>query len=54
MASTLAANAAVDCVIKGAWLVVADGLAAWSPLFLCSARSCGHCSERDAIIMWRL
>jgi hypothetical protein len=27
--SMLAANAAVDGVIRGAWLVVADGLAAW-------------------------
>ncbi len=34
MASTLAANVAVDGVIRGAWLVVADGLAAWSLAFL--------------------
>ncbi len=33
MASTLAANAAVD-EVRGAWLVVADGLAASSPAFL--------------------
>jgi hypothetical protein len=35
VASMLAADAAVDGVIRGAWLVVADdGLAAWSPTFL--------------------
>ncbi len=34
MASTLAANAAVDGVIRGAWLEVAYGLAAWLPVFL--------------------
>jgi hypothetical protein len=30
----LVANAVVYGVIRGAWLVVADGLAAWSPAFL--------------------
>ncbi len=30
----LAANAGVDGVIRVAWLVVADGLAAWLPAFL--------------------
>ncbi len=34
MASMLAANATVDGVIRGAWLVVADGLVAWSWAFL--------------------
>ncbi len=34
MASRLAGNAVVDGVIRGAWLVVADGLAAWSLGFL--------------------
>ncbi len=34
VASTLAATVAVDGVIRGAWLVVADGLVAWSPTFL--------------------
>jgi hypothetical protein len=34
VASVLVANAAVDGVIRGAWLVVADGLAAWSLAFL--------------------
>ncbi len=32
--SMLAAYAAVGGVVRGAWLVVADGLAAWSPAFL--------------------
>jgi hypothetical protein len=30
----LAATAAVDGVSKSAWLVVADGLVAWTPTFL--------------------
>ncbi len=34
VSSMLVANAAVDDIIRGAWLVVADGLAAWSPAFL--------------------
>ncbi len=34
VASMLAANVAVGGVIRGAWLVVADRLAAWSPVFL--------------------
>ncbi len=35
MASTLVATVAVDSAIRGAWLVVADGLVAWSPTFFC-------------------
>ncbi len=34
VASTLAANAAVDGVSRGAWLVVADRLVAWLLVFL--------------------
>ncbi len=34
MASTLAANVGVDGEIRGVWLGVADGFAAWSPAFL--------------------
>ncbi len=34
VASMLAANGAVDGVLRGAWLVVANGLAAWSLAFL--------------------
>jgi hypothetical protein len=30
----LAATAVVDGVIRGAWLLVADGLIAWSSMFL--------------------
>jgi hypothetical protein len=29
--SMLAATAAVDDVLRGTWLVVADGLVAWTP-----------------------
>ncbi len=38
VASTLAANVAVGGVIRGAWLGVADGLAAWSLVFLVRGR----------------
>jgi hypothetical protein len=34
VASMLAATAAVDDVRRGAWLVVADGLVAWTPRFV--------------------
>ncbi len=34
MASALVATAVVDGVSRGAWLVVADGLAAWTPTLL--------------------
>ncbi len=33
-ASMLAATASVDGVSRGAWVVVADGLVAWTPKFL--------------------
>jgi hypothetical protein len=34
VASILVANAVADGVVRGAWLVVADGLAAWLLTFL--------------------
>jgi hypothetical protein len=34
VASMLAATAAVDDTRMGAWLVVADGLVAWTPTFV--------------------
>jgi hypothetical protein len=34
VASMLAATAAVDDIQRGAWLVVADGLVAWTPTFM--------------------
>jgi hypothetical protein len=34
IASMLAATAAVDNILRGRWVVVADGLVAWTPGFL--------------------
>ncbi len=34
MASMLAATLTVDDILRGGWVVVADGLVAWTPGFL--------------------
>ncbi len=34
VASILAATVAVDDIQRGAWLVVADGLVAWTPILM--------------------
>jgi hypothetical protein len=34
MASMLAANAAVDDIRRGTWVVAADGLVHWTPRFV--------------------